>query len=811
MNGLKTRIYGLLLLTTLVMAVSVCTAEPPATTKTALVAVIPADFPPTYFRDKNGEPAGLAVDVMNAIARRAGLTVTYRFARPWQEVEELVRNGEADLIPLRVMNETNQQTLLFTTPLDVSYIHYVVRADDLHQKPRPDSKIGVINNSTAEEYLKKQSIKYQLVTYHSLEHMLIDLLSGRIDMLLTVTDNLKSLGERLRLDDRFRIISPAELEVKRGIAVQAGNRQLQERLNKAIESFRGDRESDSIYKKWLGKPVPYWTAKRTALALGSLLILTAVSLIIWHIRALRTSNRKLQAEQTFLQTMIDAIPDFIFFKDRNSVYLGCNNAFADQMHARSKDALIGHDDDDLYKPKELAEQLKRTDREVMESGQLMKFELSVPLKNGNLIRAEVIKVPYRDDTGQIIGVIGIARDISERFQHLQQLEEARDRAEAANHAKSQFLANMSHEIRTPLNGVLGMAQLLAMSNLDHEQQEHLNMIQSSGENLLAILNDILDLAKIEANMLKLVSTAFSPAELLAEVHGFYNQACLQHGVELTQNHSPDLPASVVGDPLRLKQILFNLTGNAVKFTHQGKISLGCSVVSTNPEQIRLSFSVCDTGIGISPLDQERIFKPFEQADNSNTRQYGGTGLGLAICQRLSQAMGGNLTLDSTVGQGSCFSLTLDLKPDLTRACTTVLEENQPLTSRSDRTLAILVAEDNDINRFFLVKLLQQMGHTVLEAENGQQALDLLELQPCDLVLLDIQMPVLDGSQTLQEIRRRDLTLKQHTWLIALTAYAMSGDRDKFLGQGFDDYLPKPLQAGDIESAIQAFLRRKATI
>ncbi len=799
----------LLLLMVLITVVPAGAAEPPAPAKTALTAVIPADFPPTYFRDQNGQAAGLAVDVMDAVARRAGLTITYRFAKPWLEIEDLVGSGEADLIPLRVMNETNRQTLLFTTPLDISYVHYVVRADDLHQKPRPGCRIGVINNSTALEYLKKQPVNNQLVTYDSLEHMLIDLLSGRIDMLLTVTDNLKNLGERLRLEDRFKIVSPAEFEVKRGIAVQAGNRRLQEQLNRAIESFHADQESGRIYQKWLSKPVPYWTPKRVVLLLGSLFVVAAGGLLAWHITILRRSNCKLKAEQSFLQTMIDAIPDFIFFKDRNSVYLGGNRAFAEQVHGCGKEALVGHTDAELLNNRELADYFIKTDQEVMDSGNQIKLEVQMPLKDGRTLRAESIKTPFRNEAGEVIGVIGIARDITERFNQQLQLEEARERAEAASRAKSQFLANVSHEIRTPLNGVLGMAQLLALSNLDQEQREQLGMIQSSGENLLTILNDILDLAKIEADMLQLVHKPFSPAALVNEVSRLYTHLCSQKEIELVTDIGQELPAAVLGDPQRIKQILFNLLGNAVKFTHQGTIRLSCHQAGASPDQVSLQFSVCDTGIGISPRDQERIFAPFEQVDNSNTREYGGTGLGLSICRRLTQMMAGTLALQSSPGKGSCFTLTLGLAPVASAA---VAEQQQPAAQAAVDAvtqLTVLVAEDNRINRFFIAKLLRQMGHQVLEAEDGQQALALLEQQRCDLVLMDIQMPVLDGTEALKEIRRQDAAQQCHTRVIALTAYAMEGDRCKFLAQGFDGYLPKPLNSGDLEAAVADALAGKS--
>lgn len=790
----------LILLATLTLPVTVLAAPRDGSAAAPLVAVIPSDFPPTYFRDSNGQPAGLAVEVMDAVAQRAGLSITYRFARPWQEIEQLVLDGEADLIPLRVMNDKTLRDFTFTEPVDIEDVSFIVRSSTLATvRPQPASRVGVIKGSTAWEHLQKKQF-LNVVQYESMEHLLVHLLSGQIDAILTVKVNLKKLAKQANLEDRINEISPAEMEVKRGIALRHADKGLLLRLNAALRSFHESGESIAIYQKWHGNQAPYWTAKRTALAMGTLLGISIMGLSSWYGLAMRRTNRRLKAEQQFLQTMIDAIPDFIFFKDRNSVYLGCNRAFAEQVHGQSKETLVGLRDADLHSQPEIADHFRRTDLQVMESGSTMKFEVSVPLKNGNVMRAESIKTSFRNDAGQIIGVIGVSRDITERHQYQQQLEEARKRAEVSNRAKGQFLANMSHEIRTPLNGVLGMAQLLGMSSLTEEQREQLGMIQSSGENLLAILNDILDLAKIEADTLHLAQTVFSPDALLNEIAKLCRFSCDQKGIILELQLPPDLPAQVEGDPLRLKQILFNLLGNAVKFTSQGQVSLKCSVLGHNAEQITLRFDVCDTGIGISAKDQERIFQPFEQVDNSNTRQYGGTGLGLAICRRLTSLMDGELTVASTPGQGSCFSLVLGFKTVSLVETTPAVD---PLPKRSSaQHYRVLVAEDNQINRLFMVKLLQQLGHQAVPAEHGQQALELLTLQPYDLILMDIQMPVLDGSKALQEIRRQDVEHRRHTPVIALTAHAMVGDREKFMAQGFDDYLAKPLKTETVRAAIE---------
>lgn len=793
----------LALIILLVMAPPAHTTEQAVPPKTALVAVIPPDFPPTYYRDpSSGKPAGLAVDVMNAVAKHAGLTITYRFAHAWQEIEELLLNDEVDLIPFRVMSEKTTQLFLFSNELDTTAINYIVRdSDQATRAYAPEKKIGVVQGSGAHDYLLKRHPEQTLIVQNSLEHLLIDLLSGQTDIILTPAPNLLRLAENLGLEKRIRVIDPPEYEIKRGIALSRGNEPLRDRLNAAIVTFHHTPEAAMVYEKWLGKPRPYWTIKRIVIAGVGLLIAVSGSLFIWHVTTLRRANRQLKEDQAFLQTLIDAIPDLIFFKNLQSVYLGANQSFKQQLFGVAADQdIAGRTDYDLHASSDTSEAFRRTDREVIKAGKALRYEVAVPLANGTVVHAETVKTPFRDASGNIAGVIGITRDMTEQYAYQQELKEARERAEAANRAKSQFLANMSHELRTPLNGVLGAAQLMNMGPLDAEQRELLEMINTSGENLLAILNDILDLARIEAGTLRFSPTDFSPTALLQETLRFYQPVCDRKKIELDASSDPNLPISVTGDPLRVKQVLFNLMSNAVKFSLQGRISLGCSVVGSGPEQIRLRFTVRDTGIGISPEDQERIFSPFEQVDNSDTREYGGTGLGLAICRRLTELMGGELTLESTLGRGSCFALTLDFLPS---HAIDPKPENGSRGTTIASSLLVLVAEDNRINRGVVVELLRRRGHRVLEAENGQSALQLYDQHGgCDLVLLDIQMPVLDGPATLKELRSRDVIRNHHTPVMALTAYAMIGDREKMLEQGFDEYLAKPLRGEDLEAAIK---------
>ncbi len=407
------------------------------------------------------------------------------------------------------------------------------------------------------------------------------------------------------------------------------------------------------------------------------------------------------------------------------------------------------------------------------------------------------------DEDHKMSVVYVSRDIQDKRMARAEMVTAKNVAEQANRAKSEFLANMSHEIRTPMNGIIGMTNLTLMSSLSTEQKENLQMVKNSAESLLKIINNVLDFSKIEAGRTELEHIEFELMSLVDRISKPFHVNAIEGNITFRIQAEEDLPSVIIGDPNRIAQVLNNLIGNALKFTDNGgKVNLTISLQRMEGRTVWITFTIEDTGIGIADKDHSRIFNSFSQADGSITRRYGGTGLGLAISKQLVEMMGGSIDFDSKKNIGSRFWFTVPLERG--KSLLDAVEESDYEIPKPTRKYKVLLVEDDRINQVLAEQLLHKQGHEVIIATNGMEAVNHVVSGDYDLVLMDIQMPELDGEQATRIIRQR--LKKSSLPIIALTAHAISGDEERFLSGGMDGYIPKPIKMRTFYEVIDRVMR-----
>ena len=421
------------------------------------------------------------------------------------------------------------------------------------------------------------------------------------------------------------------------------------------------------------------------------------------------------------------------------------------------------------------------------------------------------KIVQRDEDNTPLMIAGIVFDISEQKNLECGIRREKERAEKESKEKSMFLANMSHEIRTPMNGIIGFLQLLENTYLNNEQIEYVNIIKNSAEILHRLVNDILDLSKIEAGKYEVESVEYDLYQAVETAVRPFTKAAEDKGLEMKVLIDQGVPRHVVGDATKLKQVIMNLVNNAVKFTERGTVSVEVNAKSSKGSQQEIEFIIKDTGIGISEQAVERLFKPFAQADASLSRRYGGTGLGITISKSLIELMGGNIMLESKEGEGSTFTFSIivgtAVQQKLSKKQLQGVEVARVIEEKSYKDIRILVAEDNDINRKFFLKMLRAKGLNCDLVVNGKEAIEACTKKKYDLIFMDCQMPVMDGYECTKLIRQAEGN-KRNTPLIATTAFAMNEEKERCLMAGMDDYLAKPLKIDMVMNMITKYASRK---
>ena len=662
----------------------------------------------------------------------------------------------------------------------------------------------------------------------------------------------------------------------------------------------------------------------------------------------KQSEDIVKRERILLRTVIDHLPNTVYMKDRQGRKMLANRAELEMMGCESEEQAIGKTDFDIY-PREIAEKFYEDDMQVINYGKpVLNREEIIVDRQGNKKWWLTSKIPLRNEKGEIVGLVGIGQDITERKIAEEEIRKAKEVAEAANRAKSEFLANVSHEIRTPMNGIIGMTGLLLETNLTPEQRDYAETIRTCSESLLQILNDILDFSKVEAGKLELEELDFNIHSVIDDIAELLAFKAHEKGLEFISFVDPDVPEWLNGDPGRLRQVIINLVNNGIKFTQKGEVSIRVSKVGQGNGIVTLRFEVTDTGIGIPEDKIGSLFKPFSQVDSSTTRRFGGTGLGLSISKRLVEMMGGEIGVKSQVGKGSTFWFTARFKvlketpvtglpaieilkgrrvlvvddnptnrqllsillgnwgciheeisspvaalkrlreataegnsfdialldmnmPDLTGEELGRIIKSDPAISKTHlillssvgqrgdlerlrkigfygyltkpirqanllqmlanifapqlqkeledakkardtailtrrRKYRILVAEDNITNQKVALKMLEKLGYSADAVANGLEAIDALSKISYDLVLMDCQMPEMDGYEATRIIRDPQSPVKNHNVIvIAMTAHAMEGEREKCLNLGMNDYISKPVTINDLEKMLQRWL------
>jgi PAS domain S-box-containing protein len=761
------------------------------------------NYPISFYNEQEEEFQGIALDVLEEISKLSGI----RFVpvnKPGDSLPqliELVRNGSASLIAGLIYPEARKNNFLwarssFTS--DQGALLSTVDHPDIEMNQILYSSVGLIRENTYTAVFNEWFPLHANTVYYSSPEDAFDALRrGDIDFVMG-SRNLLLKQTNYQEEPDFKASILFDHQIASGFAFNPDEVVLRSIISRAQllvpVDIISDRWAHKIFdyrSKMMQDRMPYLLVVLGILAASFIalcFLLIKNKRLGKNLEALvKTRTHELEVQTATLSTVFSSIPDLIFCKDLAGNYTQCNPSFERYVNRKRED-IIGRNDAVIFEAApDLAEVYRQTDLEVIHSKTAKVIEENIysPYM-GRIKLFEIIKTPLMQN-GTAAGIMAIARDITGR-------KATEAAAQAASRAKSEFLARISHEIRTPLNAIIGMTHIARHSIADTKKAlSSLDEISTASAHLLSILNDVLDMSKIESGKFEIIREPFYLEAALSEVVSIISHRCKDKYIAFVHNIKELPPAYLVGDKLRLNQVLINLLGNAVKFTGvEGRISFHIEVLSDTPEAMKLRFILSDNGIGMSEDQIKKLFVAFEQADSSIASRFGGTGLGLAISQNLVNLMGGNIRVQSELHAGSTFSFELSF-PKTDAPSETQRQRETPALDLSAKRL--LLAEDVEINRLILRELLADTGVAIEEAVDGQHVLDMFKASPAgyyDLIVMDIQMPVMDGYEATRNIRALERPDAKTVPILAMTANAYREDIDKALGAGMNGHISKPI-------------------
>lgn len=808
----------------LIIILLLITLSTPSWGRSGIIRVVMDDnYPPFSFRDKSGALQGILVDQWAVWQQKTGIKVDLH-GMDWAEAQCRMDAGEFDVIDTIFRTDERLKKYDFSKPYQQidQPIYYKREISGIHDIDSLKGFTVAVKEGGAIVGVLKQHGIDTLVTYPSYEEIIEAARDGKVSVFSVDQPPATYFLHKLGIVDLFKQTKP----LNSGQFHRAVHKGDHETLKAVEDGFSKITPSEYriIDQTWYGvaTSLPSSTTHKILLTTAGLIGLLLLLLLLWNwgLRKLvaRTTAELRESERNYRELVQNS--SSIILRWRRDGAITFINDFGANFFGYRPDELLGKPVHNTLVPQSAPDgtNLQQMLDDIFARPEQFHANQNLNChRDGTLFWISWSNSPLCDEHGNVKEMLSIGTDTTARKEvedalrrNQIELDHARRIAESANEAKSLFLANMSHEIRTPLNAIIGINSLLA-ERIEHgELKELAKDSMAAANNLLDIISDVLDISKIEAGKLEVVHVPFDPRQVINQLERMFGTMIREKGLRFDISLAASLPGQLISDPARIQQIGVNLLSNAMKFTESGGIQLKLSGEELESGGVSLKLVVSDTGKGILPQNLDRVFHPFEQEDLSTTRKYGGTGLGLAISKHLVEILGGSISVASTLGEGTSFTCLFPC------AVNTAAHE-QPQTQDGDneqrraalRQLKILVAEDSVVNCKMMEAILRIEGHKVRFADNGRKAVEAWQEESFDLILMDIQMPEMDGMQATEAIRAQEAKNGQHIPIIALTAYAMSGDRDRFLAAGMDGYLPKPITTEQLRRLLWEFSKPSA--